>query len=120
MRTQSIFGWAAALLLTMLAVVMPQCSCAASPENVRQAAVAGGFYPSDSKAALGDDRRDAGARFCAEDYRPYSCRRRPACRVSVLRPRGCLHLCRAEGTKVLPRGGNRALAFRGFWFHIRL
>ena len=50
MRTQSIFGWAAALLLTMLAVVMPQCSCAASPENVRQAAVAGGFYPSDSKA----------------------------------------------------------------------
>jgi AmmeMemoRadiSam system protein B/AmmeMemoRadiSam system protein A len=52
-----MFGWAAALLLAMLAVVMPQCSCAASPENVRQAAVAGGFYPADSKAltAMMDD-----------------------------------------------------------------
>src|ERR1019366_4274804 len=50
MRKQSIFGWAAALLLAMLAVVTPQCSRAGSPENVRPAAVAGGFYPADSKA----------------------------------------------------------------------
>ena len=50
MKTQSIFGWAAGLLLAMLAVVTPQCSRAGSPENVRPAAVAGGFYPADSKA----------------------------------------------------------------------
>jgi MEMO1 family protein len=57
MRTQSVFGWAAALLLAMLAGVMPQCSSAAGPESVRQAAVAGGFYPADSKAlsAMIDD-----------------------------------------------------------------
>ncbi len=40
-----------------LALMMPQCSRAASPENVRQPAVAGSFYPADAKAltAMMDD-----------------------------------------------------------------
>ncbi len=48
MRTQPIFG-GAVLLLAMLALAVPQGSPAVNPGSVRPAAVAGGFYPADSK-----------------------------------------------------------------------
>jgi len=37
------------LLICVLALVVPQLSHAANPQNVRQAGVAGGFYPADPK-----------------------------------------------------------------------
>jgi MEMO1 family protein len=57
MRTRFTFVWLAVLSLAALAVTMPQCSRASSPENVRQAGVAGAFYPADSKelTAMIDD-----------------------------------------------------------------
>jgi AmmeMemoRadiSam system protein B/AmmeMemoRadiSam system protein A len=50
MRTRFTFAWLAVGSLAALAVIVPQCSRASSPENVRQAGVAGAFYPADSKA----------------------------------------------------------------------
>jgi MEMO1 family protein len=57
MKPRFVLACAAALLLAILAVVILQGVRAASPETVRAAAVAGGFYPSDSKAltAMMDD-----------------------------------------------------------------
>ncbi len=44
--------WLAALLMALLAMVALQHVRAADPQNVRQAAVAGGFYPADPKTLL--------------------------------------------------------------------
>ena len=57
MKPRSVLACAAVLLLALVAVVILQGSRAASPESVRAAAVAGGFYPADSKAltAMMDD-----------------------------------------------------------------
>jgi AmmeMemoRadiSam system protein B/AmmeMemoRadiSam system protein A len=50
MRTRFTFAWLVVTLLAALAVIVPECSRGSSPENVRQAGVAGAFYPADSKA----------------------------------------------------------------------
>jgi hypothetical protein len=57
MRVRFPFAWLAVLLLAVLAVIVPQCSRASSPENIRAAGVAGAFYPADPKAltAMMDD-----------------------------------------------------------------
>ncbi len=57
MKIRLRLAWQAITLLVALAAIGPQCSRAASPENVRQAGVAGAFYPADSKAltAMMDD-----------------------------------------------------------------
>ncbi len=49
MKSRFPLAWLAVASLAALAVIVPQCSRASSPENVRQAGVAGAFYPADSK-----------------------------------------------------------------------
>jgi len=56
-KMRSKVYWLAALLLAILAIAAVRHVRAADPQNVRQAAVAGGFYPADPKtlAAMMDD-----------------------------------------------------------------
>ena len=48
-KMRSKMYWLAALLIAILAIAALQHARAANPQNVRQAAVAGGFYPADPK-----------------------------------------------------------------------
>jgi MEMO1 family protein len=56
-KMRSKMYWLVALLLAILAIAALQHVLAADPQNVRQAAVAGGFYPADPKtlSAMMDD-----------------------------------------------------------------
>jgi len=56
-KMRSKMYWLAALLIAILAIEALQHARAANPQNVRQAAVAGGFYPADPKtlSAMIDD-----------------------------------------------------------------
>ena len=49
-KMHSKISWLAPLLITILTTAEPQHAPAANPQNVRQAAVAGSFYPADPKA----------------------------------------------------------------------
>jgi MEMO1 family protein len=56
-KMRSKLYWLAALVVSMLAIAAPQDAPAANPQNVRQAGVAGSFYPADPKmlSAMIDD-----------------------------------------------------------------
>jgi len=56
-KMHSKIYWLAALFIAILAIAAPQHARAANPQNVRSAAVAGGFYPADPKilSAMIDD-----------------------------------------------------------------
>jgi hypothetical protein len=87
--------WLAAQVIGLLAVTPLQQACKASQPKVREAGVAGSFYPADP-AALNAIMDGMLAGAAADQGSDSSC----CCaarRLSVLRPRGGLHVRSFEG-----------------------